>query len=125
MTNNNSSEFPPVCFDYDMALENMGGDPSFLVELAQVFIKESPERMALLKTAVQQKNSEQIYMIAHKLKGESANFGRPRIEEMAHNISQMGRHNQLEQIEQTFSQLEQEVLLFIADLKHRVLHANH
>ena len=73
----------------------------------------------------QQKNNEQIYMVAHKLKGESANFGRPRIEEIAHHISQMGRSNQLANIEQHFTLLEQEVNLFIADLKLRVLNTTH
>lgn len=112
---------PPACFDYDLALEIMGGDPSFLTELAQIFINENPERMAALRLAIIDQNSEQIYLIAHKLKGESANFGRPYIEGLAHEISQMGKEKRLIAINERFKQLEEEVAKFIADLQYRIL----
>ena len=116
-----SDKAPEICFDYELALENMGGDPSFVLELAQIFIKENPERMALLKQAVLSKNAEQIYLIAHKLKGESANFGRPQIEHIAEELSNMGRNKQLDSVDSLFAQLEAGVASFIADLQHRVI----
>ena len=103
----------------------MGGDPSFVHELAEIFIKENPERMALLKQAVISHNAEQIYLVAHKLKGESANFGRPIIEQIAERISNMGRAKDLTDIEQVFYELEIAVANFIADLRYRVLEKNH
>ena len=121
----NNSDTPPICFDYELALENMGGDPSFVHELAEIFIKENPERMALLKQAVISHNAEQIYLVAHKLKGESANFGRPIIEQIAERISNMGRAKDLTDIEQVFYELEIAVANFIADLRYRVLEKNH
>lgn len=121
----NTSHTPPICFDYELALENMGGDPSFVYELADIFIQENPERMALLKQAVISHNAEQIYLVAHKLKGESANFGRPTIEKIAENISNMGRSNDLSNIEIIFNELEIAVTDFIADLQYRVLANKH
>ncbi|HQV22814.1 MAG TPA: Hpt domain-containing protein, partial [Agitococcus sp.] len=82
---------------------------------------ENPERMALLKQAVLSKNAEQIYLIAHKLKGESANFGRPQIEHIAEELSNMGRNKQLDSVDSLFAQLEAGVASFIADLQHRVI----
>jgi signal transduction histidine kinase/DNA-binding response OmpR family regulator len=121
----NNSNTPPICFDYELALENMGGDPSFVHELAEIFIQENPERMALLKQAVLSQNAEQIYLVAHKLKGESANFGRPNIENIAEEISNLGRANDLSNIEAVFHELEIAVTDFIADLQYRVLANKH
>jgi CheY-like chemotaxis protein/HPt (histidine-containing phosphotransfer) domain-containing protein len=121
----NNSNTPPICFDYELALENMGGDPSFVHELAEIFIQENPERMALLKQAVLSQNAEQIYLVAHKLKGESANFGRPTIEKIAEKISNMGRTQDLANIQLVFNELEIAVTDFIADLRYRILEKNH
>ena len=121
----NNSDTPPICFDYELALENMGGDPSLVHELADIFIQENPERMALLKQAVISHNAEQIYLVAHKLKGESANFGRPNIENIAEEISNLGRANDLSNIEAVFHELEIAVTDFIADLQYRVLANKH
>ena len=117
----NTETIPTVCFDYELTLENMGGDPSFVAELAQVFVKESPERMQLLKQAVVQRNTEQIYLISHKLKGESANFGRPLIEDIANKLCEMGKKQQFTEIDKTFAELEKQVAMFITDLEYRVL----
>ncbi len=121
----NTPHTPRICFDYELALENMGGDPSFVHELADIFIQENPERMALLKQAVISHNAEQIYLVAHKLKGESANFGRPNIENIAEEISNLGRANDLSNIEAVFHELEIAVTDFIADLQYRVLANKH
>ena len=119
-----SNNLPSICFDYELALENMGGDPTFVHELASIFIKENPERMALLKQAVLSENTEQVYLVAHKLKGESANFGRPNVEKVAEKLSNMGRTKELTNIDLVFKELEVAVSDFIADLKHRVLNNN-
>ena len=115
------SSIPIVCFNYEEALAHMGGDPSFVLELAEIFILESPERMQQLKQAVVEKNAENIYLIAHKLKGEAANFGRPRIEDLAEILCNHGREKNLQQIDELFAELEQAVADFIADLQYRVI----
>lgn len=120
-TDMNTETIPTICFDYELTLENMGGDSSFVAELAHVFIKENPERMQLLKQAVVQRNAEQIYLISHKLKGESANFGRPLIEDIANKLCEMGKKQQFTEIDETFAELEKQVAMFIADLEYRVL----
>ena len=115
------SSIPIVCFNYEEALAHMGGDPSFVLELAEIFILESPEQIQQLKQAVVEKNAENIYLIAHKLKGEAANFGRPRIEDLAEILCNHGREKNLQQIDELFAELEQAVADFIADLQYRVI----
>jgi CheY-like chemotaxis protein/HPt (histidine-containing phosphotransfer) domain-containing protein len=115
------SAVPKICFNYEEALTHMGGDPSFVFELAEIFINESPDRMKELRLAVQEKDSENIYLIAHKLKGEAANFGRPHIEDLAEILCHRGREKNLNDIDALFAELEQGVADFIADLKYRVI----
>lgn len=112
---------PPQVFDYEKTLEFMGNDSSLVVELAEIFILESPERMQSLRQAVAARDAEQIYLVTHKLKGESANFGHPRVEEYAEMLSMKGRTHDLSDVDQLFSQLELEVKYFIDDIKYRLL----
>ncbi|MDO9180036.1 MAG: response regulator [Agitococcus sp.] len=112
---------PKPCFNYEDALAIMGGDTTILVELATIFVVESPERMALLRQAVNEKNAENIYLLAHKIKGEAANFGRPAIEKLAETICNRGRVKNLTDIEPLFMEFEIAVSEFITDLKYRVI----
>jgi PAS domain S-box-containing protein len=116
-----SPAIPKQCFNYEEALAQMAGDPSFVFELAEIFILESPDRMKQLREAIHNHNAENIYLIAHKLKGEAANFGRPRVEDLAETLCNQGREKNLNRIDELFAELEQAVAEFIADLKYRVI----
>jgi PAS domain S-box-containing protein len=111
----------PAYFDYAKALEQMGGDVSLLYELAEIFVLEAPERMADLALAVAQADVVRAYQLAHKLKGESANFGRPRVSELADTLANMGRAGHLDGADSLMIELEHECQLFMADLRARVL----
>lgn len=120
-----STTIPKQCFDYEEALAHMAGDPSFVFELAEIFILESPDRMKQLRQAISDHHAENIYLIAHKLKGEAANFGRPHVEHLAEILCHRGREKDLNHIETLFAELEQAVADFIADLKYRVIDKHH
>jgi HPt (histidine-containing phosphotransfer) domain-containing protein len=77
--------------------------------------------MKQLREAIHNHNAENIYLIAHKLKGEAANFGRPRVEDLAETFCNQGREKNLNRIDELFAELEQAVAEFIADLKYRVI----
>ncbi|PTQ89224.1 PAS domain-containing hybrid sensor histidine kinase/response regulator [Agitococcus lubricus] len=112
---------PAPCFDYQKALAHMGGDPSFVVELAEIFVRESPERMTDLQRAIGCADYEQIYLVAHKLKGEAANFGRPLVEDLAEQLSFAGKQADMVKILSLFQQLSDAVPALIADFNYRVL----
>jgi PAS domain S-box-containing protein len=112
---------PLTYFDYDKALEQMGGEVELLYDLAEIFLREAPERLAELAAAVVQGDAKKAYQVAHKLKGESANFGRPRVSELADTLANMGLAGKLEGADRLLVDLEHECQLFMADLRSRVL----
>jgi PAS domain S-box-containing protein len=51
------------------------GDPSFLSELIDVFLSDSPRQLSALREAVEQGDAETAHRCAHTLKSTSATFG--------------------------------------------------
>ncbi len=57
-------------------------DPD-LQELVELFVSELPERVALLRTGLEDNALEQVQRIAHQLKGASGGYGFPMIGDCA------------------------------------------
>ena len=101
----------------EQALASTGGDPDFLREIAEIFVDEIDGQLEAIGRAVREGNTRQIYLLGHKLKGESANFGRPRLEPLAESLCQAGRKEDLPEAARLLPGLTGAALGLKADLQ--------
>ncbi len=64
-------------------LEMTGGDRAFLAELLDAFVEGAVEQLAAMEQAAATGSAEELIRPAHSLKGNSANVGAHRLEELA------------------------------------------
>lgn len=69
-------------FDYNKALERLGGDGEFLNELLTDLVIQIDENIENLRQAIKNKNYKDLKTLSHSLKGASANL----------NVSRMATH---------------------------------
>jgi len=69
-----SSTMQPL-YDLNEALERCGGDRGLLRELIDLFLADIPGQLNNLQQAIDDRNTETIYRLAHTLKGAVATFG--------------------------------------------------
>jgi HPt (histidine-containing phosphotransfer) domain-containing protein len=98
---------PPV--DLTKALIVVGGDRSLLLELAQVFRDELPDRVAVLRHAVRAADAGEARHAAHALKGALASLGATRGRDLAGELEQLGLSGELGRAPTLLSALEQEL----------------
>jgi HPt (histidine-containing phosphotransfer) domain-containing protein len=69
------------------ALENMtGGDHELLADLATMFVQLLPDIEARLRVAIENRDNEEIGMVAHQLRSRVSYFGATHLQNLAKNI---------------------------------------
>jgi HPt (histidine-containing phosphotransfer) domain-containing protein len=71
------------------------GDDSFFRDLVQIFLDDSPQRIAEIEHALAQGDARQLTLAAHSLKGSSSNFGADRLCLLSEKLEQLGRQGSL------------------------------
>jgi two-component system, sensor histidine kinase and response regulator len=95
-----------VGIDRQLALSRVGGDAELLKEIAQLFLDDYPKSMHDLRRAADIGDAKRVERAAHGLKGSVANFGAAAAVEAAKTIENMGRAQDLREIEQVIRSLE-------------------
>jgi HPt (histidine-containing phosphotransfer) domain-containing protein len=67
------------------------GDVSFLRELIQIYLDDSPKQIADIEQSLAQGDAPRLTRAAHSLKGSSANFGAGQLRALCEQIEQLGR----------------------------------
>jgi len=99
-------------FDMDHAREITDGDMEFLEELIEIFKADYSEKLAGISRAVKEKDFKAIDETAHSLKGSSGNLGLTRVYELSWKLEKMGKTKDMEGVNKTFKQLEEELERF-------------
>eukprot|EP01061_Rhynchopus_euleeides_P009170 TRINITY_DN18307_c0_g1_i1.p2 TRINITY_DN18307_c0_g1~~TRINITY_DN18307_c0_g1_i1.p2 ORF type:complete len:228 (+),score=33.42 TRINITY_DN18307_c0_g1_i1:186-869(+) len=81
-----------LVFDTAFAMEQVGDDVDFVVELADSIIELHTDVQDSCKKAIQSKDWKEIFEKAHSLKGAVSNLGINRIRAVAFALEQSGRH---------------------------------
>ncbi|HEX7152836.1 MAG TPA: response regulator [Thermoanaerobaculia bacterium] len=76
--------------------EVAGGDESFLGELAQLFMTDSPPRIEALRAAVERDDAEALAYAAHAFKSSSGNIGATRMHDLNAELELLGRSGSTE-----------------------------
>ncbi|MEK6261879.1 MAG: response regulator [Planctomycetota bacterium] len=109
-----------VC-DLNAALERVDGEGDFLKELTQIFLDTTPDMLAGLKLAVELADAEEVYHLAHALKGSVGNFSAHPSFGAALRLERMGRQGDLQGIEVAYNDLLSEIEKLCEVLRTEVL----
>lgn len=71
------------------------GDDSFLRDLIQIYLADSPQRIAEIEEGLAQGDSRKLTIAAHSLKGSSANFGAAALRALCEKIELLGKQSAL------------------------------
>ena len=96
-------------FDFEDALDKVGGDREILEEILVVFSESYPDQLNELKNAIDKGDAPIIERTAHTLKGSVGTFSAKKAFETAFRLENMGRDGNLEEAAAVYSKLEQEV----------------
>jgi HPt (histidine-containing phosphotransfer) domain-containing protein len=71
------------------------GDDSFFQDLVQIFLDDSPQRIAEIEQSLVKGDARQLTLAAHSLKGSSANFGAAQLRALSEQLELLGRQGSL------------------------------
>jgi HPt (histidine-containing phosphotransfer) domain-containing protein len=71
------------------------GDDAFFRDLVQIYLDDSPARIAEMEQALAHGDAHRLTLAAHSLKGSSANFGAGALRAMCERAEHLGRQNSL------------------------------
>jgi CheY-like chemotaxis protein len=86
------------------------GEPNLLLELIDMFVKETPIKLDNLRNELQKKDFDLVRRIAHNLKGSSGSLGANPMMKVCGEIEQRCKNKAFEGIEVLLVQLEMEFM---------------
>ncbi|MBN2170269.1 MAG: response regulator, partial [Candidatus Krumholzibacteriota bacterium] len=96
-------------FDRAAALDRVGGDLDLLIELAGMFLEDSPRMLDQIEEAVEQGDADALTRGAHTLKGAVGNFSAQAAFDAAMNLEMIGRGGDLTEAPGACQKLVEEV----------------
>lgn len=90
---------PPRSVDpaaLDRLLEMTGGDPEFVDELIQTYLDDAVAQLEGMRAAAADDSPEKLIRPAHSLKGNSANVGASRLEDLCRQLEADARAGPVE-----------------------------
>ena len=115
-------EFAPadVFFEWDAALERVGGDEAMLRDLAEMFFAECPKLMQQIREHIAGADGPELRRAAHTLRGSAQVFGAEATAEAAHRLEEIGREEAFADAGEALALLEDEVARLLPALRERV-----
>lgn len=107
-----------MIYSLDKIKEMAEGDDDFIVSVVSVFLEEVPEDLKSLEEAIAQKDYEQAYKMAHKIKPNVDLLGMEQTRANALEIETLGKSEEnFKEIEERFPLLKTDIQQVIAELK--------
>ncbi|WP_424989380.1 Hpt domain-containing protein [Flagellimonas sp.] len=108
-----------MIYNLDKINEMAEGDEDFIVSVVSVFLEEVPEDLKGLEKAINNKDYENIYKLAHKIKPNVDILGMEQTRAKALEIETLGKTaGSMSEIEEKFPILKRDVLQVVAELKN-------
>lgn len=89
-------------------LDSIGGDESFLGELIEAYLEDSPNLLAEMHQALASNDSEIFRRAAHSLKSNSANFGAMSLSKMSGELEELAKSGALDKASVKLAQVERD-----------------
>jgi CheY-like chemotaxis protein/HPt (histidine-containing phosphotransfer) domain-containing protein len=96
-------------FDRETALDRVNGEAELLDEVIELFLTDAPNRLAEVRTALEQGDPKRLQMAAHSLKGAAGYVGADRTSAQALKLENLGRRGELSQALDEYQLLEREI----------------
>ena len=109
-----------VPFEWDAALESVGGDEAMLRELAEMFFAECPKLLQQIREHIASADGPELRRAAHTLKGSAHVFGAEAAAEAAHRLEEVGREAAFADAAEALALLEDEVARLLPALRARI-----
>ena len=107
-------------FEWDAALESVGGDEAMLRDLAEMFFAECPKLMQQIREHIASEDGPELRRAAHTLKGSAHVFGAAAAAEAAHRLEEIGREEAFVDAEEALELLEDEVARLLPALRTKI-----
>lgn len=102
-----SSQVDTVVVDSErLAVLHRTGGPELVNELIALYLDEMPDRLEIVRTAVEENNAEALRSMAHKIKGSSSNLGLPEVASASGILEDVGREGDLAQADEFVGSLD-------------------
>jgi len=86
------------------------GEPDLVAELVELYINDTQARLTEIQTALKEKDTQALQIVAHSLKGSSGNLGIRRMAEICVVLEENLKKNSWDKAEAQVSELESEFL---------------
>jgi len=104
-------------FDYQKALERLGGDGELLGEIAEIFLGTAPATLAHIRRAIADGRHEELSRAAHTLKGSVGNFAAAGAFQAARDLETAARAAQADRYQELVQRVEEPLTLLMDDLQ--------
>ena len=105
----------PGVIEKEEALERLGGDEELYLEIANVFLIDTPRQLQILRDSLQRDDRNEFTRIAHSLKSASGTIGAEAMRHVAAKLERIGVAAQNSELAESVGELEQ---LFAAVKNH-------
>ncbi len=89
------SDDPTIDMQAIDGLRELSPDADFLRELIEIYLQDTPQRIAELQDALNKKDIPVFTRAAHTIKGSSSNFGATKLTKLAHQLEMQGKSGNL------------------------------
>jgi HPt (histidine-containing phosphotransfer) domain-containing protein len=104
-------------FDHPAALARLDGDEQFLCDMAELFVQDGPERLAIMETALTAEALLDVQRLAHNLRGSACHFMARAAVAAAHRLETASARGDLVLARKNLLELKREVELLLGRLR--------
>ncbi|WP_431128712.1 Hpt domain-containing protein [Flagellimonas flava] len=107
-----------MIYNLDKINEMAEGDQDFVISVISVFLEEVPVDLEGLEKAIGERDYENVYKLAHKIKPNVDLLGMEQTRATALEIETLGKNTaNMDEIEQKFPLLKKDVLQVVSELQ--------
>ncbi|MGX1930883.1 Hpt domain-containing protein [Flagellimonas sp. 2504JD4-2] len=107
-----------MIYNLDKVNEMAEGDQDFITSVISVFLEEVPTDLESLEMAIEARDYENVYKLAHKIKPNVDLLGMEQTRATALEIETLGKNTtSIDEIEKKFPLLKKDVLQVVSELK--------
>lgn len=90
-------------------MDIVGGDPSLLRQLIQIFLDNLPDILEKIETSIEGADMDNLRFSAHSLKGMSLNLAAKGVADAALTLEKIGKNRQTESAAPAYARLMEEI----------------
>ena len=123
-TTSSSESISDVIFDKQLLLQNCGDQPDLAERYCNKLMKTINQDIERLERKIHEGRAQEVFEMAHKIKGALAVAGSPRCRDLLQAIDRHARHGNLEEAPKRLSEFSEAFEAFVIELYREFLTSN-